>query len=92
MYTSERHPSVVLKLNVPFALKDGEKITLDYAPIRKADGTVLIPSFIDEFGGETVVLDGKEYLTLNSLHVYKKFDEMGCIMLDKEIHILFSVD
>jgi hypothetical protein len=45
MYTNERHPNLVLKLNVPFALKGGEKIALEYAPTRKADGTVLVPEF-----------------------------------------------
>ena len=52
MYTFERCPNLVLKLNVPFALKDGEKITLNYAPARKADGTVLVPAFIEGFGGK----------------------------------------
>jgi hypothetical protein len=46
MYNFDRHPNLVLKLNVPFALEDGEKIALDYAPARKADGTVLVPAFI----------------------------------------------
>ena len=84
MYTSERHPNLVLKLNVPFALKDGEKVALDYAPIRKADGSVLIPGFLEGFGGNAETLAGKRYFSLQSLECYKKFDEMGCIILDKE--------
>ncbi len=87
MYTSERHPNLVLKLNVPFALKDGEKITLDYAPVRKADGTVLVPAFIEGFGGKTEKFEEKDYFALESLDTNKKFDEMGCIILDKEIDV-----
>ena len=87
MYTNERHPNLVLKLNVPFALKDGEKITLDYAPARKADGTVLVPAFIEGFGGKAEKFEGKDYFALESLDTNKKFDEMGCIILDKEIDV-----
>ena len=87
MYNFERHPNLVLKLNVPFALKDGEKITLDYAPARKDDGTVLVPAFIDGFGGKTESYNGKAYFALESLETNKKFDEMGCIILDKEIDV-----
>ncbi|MBP3605616.1 MAG: heparinase II/III family protein [Clostridia bacterium] len=87
MYNFERHPNLVLKLKVPFALKDGEKIALDYAPTRKADGTVLVPAFIEGFGGKTEAFEGKKYFTLESLDCYKKFDEMGCIILDKEIDL-----
>ncbi len=87
MYSNERHPNLVLKLNVPFALKDGEKIALKYAPARKADGTVLIPSFIEGFGGKTESFEGKDYFALDSLDANKKFDEMGCIILDKEIDV-----
>ena len=87
MYSNERHPNLVLKLNVPYALKDGEKIALDYAPARKADGTVLIPSFIEGFGGKSEDFEGKKYFALESLDANKKFDEMGCIILDKEIPV-----
>ncbi len=87
MYSNERHPNLVLKLNVPFALKDGEKIALEYAPVRKADGTVLIPAFINDFGGKTESFEGKDYFALDSLDANKKFDEMGCIILDKEIDV-----
>ena len=61
MYNFERHPNLVLKLNVPFALKDGEKIALDYAPARKVDGTVLVPAFIEGFGGKTEDFEGKKF-------------------------------
>ena len=87
MYNFERHPNLVLKLNVPFALKDGEKITLDYAPARKADGTVLVPAFIEGFDGKEENYEGKAYFALESLEANKKFDEMGCIILDKEIDV-----
>ncbi len=87
MYSFERHPNLILKLNVPFALKDGEKIALEYAPARKADGTVLIPAFIKDFGGKTEVFEGKKYFALNSLKASTKFDEMGCIMIDNEIDL-----
>ena len=87
MYTFERCPNLVLKLNVPFALKDGEKITLNYAPARKADGTVLVPAFIEGFGGKAETYEGKDYFALETLDANKKFDEMGCIILDKEINV-----
>jgi len=87
MYNFERHPNLVLKINVPFALKDGEKITLAYAPARKADGTVLVPAFIEDFGGTAENYEGKAYFALDSLEANKKFDEMGCIILDKEIDV-----
>ena len=87
MYTNERHPNLVLKLKVPYALKDGEKISLDYAPARKADGTVLVPAFIEGFGGKAETFEGKKYFALESLDCYKKFDEMGCIILDKEADV-----
>ena len=67
MYTNERHPNLVLKLNVPFALKDGEKIALEYAPARKADGTVLVPAFIEGFGGKAEDFEGKKYFALESI-------------------------
>ena len=67
MYSFERHPNLVLKLNVPYALKDGEKISLDYAPARKADGTVLVPAFIEDFGGKAETFEGKKYFALDSL-------------------------
>ena len=69
MYTNERHPNLVLKLNVPFALRDGEKIALDYAPARKADGTVLIPAFIEGFGGMAEDFEGKKYLAEAGVHL-----------------------
>ena len=87
MYNFDRHPNLVLKLNVPFALKDGEKIALDYAPARKADGTVLVPAFIKEFGGKAEDFEGKKYFAFDTLDANKKFDEMGCIILDKEIEV-----
>ena len=87
MYNFERHPNLVLKLNVPFALKDGEKITLDYAPARKPDGTVLVPAFIEGFGGTRETFKEKAYFALESLQANKKFDEMGCIILDNEIDV-----
>ena len=65
MYSFERHPNLVLKLNVPFALKDGEKIMLDYAPARKADGTVLVPAFIKDFGGTAECYEGKKYFSFD---------------------------
>ena len=87
MYIHERHPSLVLKVNVPYALRDGEKIALAYPPIRKEDGTVLIPAFIDGFGGKAEDFEGKNYFALDTLDASKKFDEMGCIILDKEIDL-----
>ena len=87
MYNFERYPNLVLKLNVPFALKDGEKITLDYAPARKEDGTVLVPAFIEGYDGKAESFNGKDYFPLESLDTNKKFDEMGCIILDKEIDV-----
>ncbi len=87
MYNYDRHPNLILKLKVPFALKDGEKIALEYAPVRKENGTVLIPAFIKEFGGKTETFEGKEYFALDTLAANKKFDEMGCIILDKEIAV-----
>ena len=77
MYNFERHPNLVLKLNVPFALKDGEKITLNYAPTRKEDGTVLVPAFIEGFGGKAEDFEGKKYFAIDTLDANKKFDEMG---------------
>ena len=76
MYNLERCPNLVLKLNVPFALKDGEKIKLDYAPARKADGTVLVPAFIRDFGGKAEKFEGREYFALESLEAVETF---GCI-------------
>ena len=87
MYIHERHPSLVLKVNVPYALRDGEKIALAYPPIRKEDGTVLIPAFIEGFGGKAEDFEGKKYFALDTLDASKKFDEMGCIILDKEIDL-----
>ena len=87
MYIHERHPSLVLKVNVPYALRDGEKIALAYPPIRKKDGTVLIPAFIEGFGGKAEDFEGKKYFALDTLDASKKFDEMGCIILDKEIDL-----
>ena len=87
MYNYERHPNLVLKLKVPFGLKDGEKIVLDYAPARKADGTVLVPAFIEGFGGKAETFEGKKYFALDSLKANTKFDEMGCIMIDNEIDL-----
>ena len=87
MYNFDRHPNLVLKLNVPFGLKDGEKITLSYAPTRKEDGTVLVPAFIEGFGGKTEDFEGKKYFAIDTLDANKKFDEMGCIILDKEIPV-----
>ena len=87
MYSYDRHPNLVLKINVPFGLRDGKKIALDYAPVRKADGTVLVPAFIEGFGGKAENFEKKTYFALDTLDVYKAFDEMGCIILDKEIDL-----
>ena len=89
MFNERKAPILCLKLKVPRALYDGEKIDLDGYPI-KHEGETLVPKCVLELldiesRDELVTLDGEEYVRLDSIDdICYLENEMGLIFFDTE--------
>ena len=89
MCNERKTPILCLKLNVPRALYNGEKIELDGCPI-KHEGETLVPKCVLELldiesHDGFVAQDGEEYVRLDSLEdICLLENEMGLIFFDEE--------
>ena len=81
MYNERKTPILCLKLNVPRALFDSKKVSLEAAPVKR-DGVTLVPkSALALLGIEC----DSEYKPLDAIDCMEKLEnEMGLIFFDSE--------
>ncbi len=72
-------PTLCLKLNVPYALHNGERVTLASSP-KNEDGKILIPKEALSLLGITAENEYAELSTLGDINVV--YEDMGLIFLD----------